>query len=80
MIKDINNIVMAYDKGMEYKGTTYATIYDYREVNDSIQWSSNNRDLLVQINREVFNFRADVIQWKENEELYILSIDKTKIK
>lgn len=71
--------VLSFDKGIEHKGRIVATLFgpNYRE--GDIYWSSLDKELLLKINQEVFNNKATIMQWKEDEPVWILSIELNKV-
>jgi hypothetical protein len=87
-LTELKEKVMSYDKPIEYRGNKYATIYgaNYRDVavgtdDGEIYWSSENKDLLNKINKEVFDSKGSVLPHSEREpNIYVLSVELKKIK
>ena len=79
---ELRELVMSYDKGIEYLGRTYATLFgaNFRDVvastmDGDISWTSANVPLLTKINKEVFDNKATILRYREGEDLFILFIE-----
>lgn len=87
-LAELNKKVMSYDKPIEYKGNMYATIYgaNFRDTvagtkKGDIYWTSTNKELLKQINKEIFNSDGSVMPFYElDPNIFILSVELSKIK
>lgn len=86
MNQELIQQVMSFDKGVEYKGRIVATLFgpNYRDTvsgtnEGDIYWCSLDKELLLKINQEVFNDKATIMQWKEDEPHWILFIELNKI-
>jgi hypothetical protein len=85
---ELNKKVMSYDKPIEYKGNMYATIYgaNFRNTvagtkKGDIYWTSTNKELLKQINKEIFNSDGSVMPFSElDPNIFILSVELSNIK
>ena len=85
-LRELSNKVMTYDKGIEYLGRTYATIFGprYRDVSQStmegdVSWTSTDINLLQKINKELFNNKGSVVKYREGEPDYVLFIELSKL-
>jgi len=87
-LAELNKKVMSYDKPIEYKGSMYATIYgaNFRDTvagtkKGDIYWTSTNKELLNQINKEIFNSNGSVMPFSElDPNIFILSVELSNIK
>jgi hypothetical protein len=84
---ELNKKVKSYDKLIEYRGSMYATIYgaNYRDTavgtqKGEVYWTSENKELLKKINKEVFNSVGSIMPYSEREpNIFILSVELSKI-
>jgi hypothetical protein len=84
---ELNKKVKSYDKPIEYRGSMYATIYgaNYRDTvvgtqKGEVYWTSENKELLKKINKEVFNSVGSIMPYSKREpNIFILSVELSKI-
>ena len=79
---ELRELVMSYDKGVEYLGETYSTLFGayFRDVvastmDGDISWTSVDVPLLTKINKEVFDNKAKISRCREGEDIFILFIE-----